>query len=95
MSVPSLSSAGCLGAQLESVTYGRTDRRQVNIVLTPALLGWCQGLSWAIVRAGVDPEKKSDERLVKLVEELSAGLQEDVYSVEGKAVIEQKTLRSL
>ena len=26
----------------------QTDRRQVNIVLTPALLGWCQGLSWAI-----------------------------------------------
>ena len=27
MSVPNLSSAGCLGAQLESVTYVRTDVR--------------------------------------------------------------------
>ena len=25
------------------------DRRQVKIMLTPALLGWCQGLSWAIM----------------------------------------------
>ena len=36
--VPNFSSSGCLGAQLESVTYGRTDvrtdRRQVRIVLT-------------------------------------------------------------
>ena len=39
-----------------------------------------------IVRAGVDPEKKADERLGKLVEELSAGLRDEVYSVEGKAV---------
>ena len=44
------SSPGCLGARLEIVTPdactdAETDRRQVNIVLTPALLGWCQGLS--------------------------------------------------
>ena len=43
--VPKLSSVACLGAQLESVADGRTDRHQVNVVLTPALLGWCQGLS--------------------------------------------------
>ena len=42
-----------------------------------------------IVRAGVDPEKKADERLLKLVEELSAGLRDEVYTVEGKAVIEK------
>ena len=50
--VPKLSSVGCLGARLESVTDGQThaqtDARQVNIVLTLALLSWCQGLSSAI-----------------------------------------------
>ena len=52
MSVPNLSSAGCFEAQLESVTdarmHAQTDRRKVKIVLTPALLDWCQGLSWAM-----------------------------------------------
>ena len=54
--VPNFSSPGCLGARLESVTphrqtdartYARTDRGQVKLVLTPALLGWCQGPSRA------------------------------------------------
>ena len=53
--VANFSSPGCFGTQLESVTYIRTDRqtdrcthrRQVKIVPTPALLGWCQGLNWA------------------------------------------------
>ena len=51
MSVPTLSCAGCLWARLESVTPNRRltdDQLLVNIVLTPALLGCCQGLSWAI-----------------------------------------------
>ena len=42
-----------------------------------------------IVRAGEDPENKSDERLIKLVKELSAGLSKEVYSQDGKAVIER------
>ena len=42
-----------------------------------------------IVRAGVEPDKKSDERLIKLVTELSKGLSDDVYSKEGKDIIEK------
>ena len=42
-----------------------------------------------IVRAGEDPQKKSDNRLLKLVGELSTGLQDEVYSAEGKAVTEK------
>ena len=42
-----------------------------------------------IVKAGEDPQKKSDDRLLKLVGELSTGLQDEVYSDEGKAVIER------
>lgn len=42
-----------------------------------------------IVRAREDTEKKSDKRLLELVKELPAGLGENIYSSEGKAVIEE------
>ena len=42
-----------------------------------------------VVMAGEDTEKKSDERLLTLVNELSAGLSEKVYNTEGKTVIEE------
>ena len=41
------------------------------------------------VLAGKDPEKTSNERLLKLVKELSTDLNNQVYSAEGKSVIEQ------
>ena len=37
-----------LGGPARECDTRQTHRRQVNIELTPALLGWCQGLSWAI-----------------------------------------------
>ena len=39
--------------------------------------------------AGKDPEKTSNERLMKLVKELSTDLNNKVYSAEGKSVIEE------
>ena len=42
-----------------------------------------------IVRAEEDTQKKSNKGLLGLVKELSAGLSDNVYSSEGKAVIEE------
>ena len=49
----------CLIGWLESVTAtghttNQTDRCQVKIDLTPALLSWCQDLSWATYKMSLD-----------------------------------------